>query len=225
MLLLTEPINVLVLQRAVEVNAQSLPCDVDGQTHVLMMRGGRCFETLAEYIDPAIASNEPDQVVTSSLGFGQRVTRHYFGPRQPQLQPSRFQRGQGRFAIQFAVAKASIMAFFESPAFALQLCHSFQLYGAQKPLTVPIVEFLNNAVTPRLSDWNEPGLNTIEQAQPNQRPHRTRMTSAPVEHQLVVDLLVPRQSQAQPCRPERCDCALCITTQQWFYSTAAGAKF
>ncbi len=64
-----------------------------------------------------------------------------------------------------------------------------------------VVELLDHTVSPRFCRGNEPGLNPIVQAQPYQRAHSTRMSSAAVEGRLVVDLEVLGDTKAVPDTP------------------------
>src|SRR5206468_11537250 len=113
---------------------------------------------------------------------------------------------------------------FETAALALQRGHTFHLHAAQETLSVPVIEFLNHSVAPRLTDGNEPGLDTVQQAQTNQRSHGTRIAPAAVKYHLVIDLLISRQTESQPRRPERRNSALRISTKQRFNCTSACAQ-
>ena len=64
-----------------------------------------------------------------------------------------------------------------------------------------LVEPFDHTVPPWFRKWDEPGLDTVVQAQPDQGTHSTRVSSTAVEGRLVIDLEVYRDAHAVPDTP------------------------
>ena len=120
--------------------------------------------------------------------------------------------------MKLAVTITPIVLLFKESRLFPQRGFIGHLNAAKKLLLIMVIEFFHYAITPRLAFGNEPELNAIEQAQPNQAAHAMRMCRAAVENHLVVDLLMLRHSQPPPDGPKRINGMLCIAFDERFNS-------
>src|SRR5262249_49624085 len=85
----------------------------------------------------------------------------------------------------------------------------------QETISEVIIEFFHYSISPRLRHWDEPRLDLVEQAQPDQIAHSSRMPSTTKEHQFIVHLLMLGQPQTAPDRPDSIYRVLSGFAQYW----------
>ena len=80
-----------------------------------------------------------------------------------------------------------------------------------------VVELLDDAVPPWLGRWNEPEIDSVAQAEPNEGSHAAGMGWASVKGQLIVHLKVLGNPHTQPDRINSVQNALRRFGEQWLY--------
>src|SRR4026207_1374838 len=78
---------------------------------------------------------------------------------------------------------------------------------------VMVIELLNDTIAPRLGHGDEPGLNIMQQAKPNQDSHPARMLTTPIKNQFIVHLQILWNPQTAPTRPDGTQGVLSSFTQ------------
>src|SRR6202040_931598 len=89
-----------------------------------------------------------------------------------------------------------------------QVFFSLHCHSAKKTTSVVIVKLLHHAVAPGLTHWNKPRFDSVEQTEPDQITHPSRIVTAAKENQLVIHLLVLWYAQTPPARPDSINCVL-----------------
>src|ERR1700694_5850007 len=93
--------------------------------------------------------------------------------RKADLTAALLQCGLRSSPLQLCIAITAIMLLLKKQRLWAEIRYSAD--GTQAPLPVMVVELLHHAVSPRLSHGDEPRLNAIRQAQPNQHAHPARV--------------------------------------------------
>ena len=94
------------------------------------------------------------------------------------------------------------MALFEHQRSGFQVFLRGHNNFAEKHLLVTVIEVLDHPISPRLRHWDEPGLNVVMQAQPDERTHATGMRRAAKEGHGVVNREVIWDTHACPDGPD-----------------------
>src|SRR6185503_5319031 len=194
-------------------------CSIDRNTQPLLLnvyRGNGVFicslkghlESLPKDIQQQITPDETHQVISTAGGLRQRPSGRLRRLGKAQALPTLIKRSLRRPSSQLTVPISSIVFLLEHQRFLSQVFFSLHCYSAKKATSVVIVKLLHHAVPPRLTHWNEPRLDSVEQTQPDQIAHASRKLPAAKENRLVIYLLMLRYPQTQPARPDSINCVL-----------------
>jgi len=186
---------------AIYVNIQLLLPNIYRCDGVFVRGLSRHLESLTKNIQDQIAPDKTYQVISTGGWFRQRAPWSFGRLWEPYYMPALIKNCLGRPASQFAVPVSSIVFLLEYQRLLTQIVFSLHCYSSEKSISILIVKLFNNSIAPRFPHGNEPRLNSIEQAQPNQIPHSSRKLSAAKKDQFVIYLLVSGDSQSQPARP------------------------
>src|SRR6266851_2401123 len=189
----------------IDTHAQPLARHVDSGHCIFVDRFRRQTKPLTKDIQQGITPNKTNQVVATTLGLWQRVARRGHRVRKSERLATQLQRHLRRPSLQLRVAITAIVLLLKDQRSWRQLVTILNLFAAQEPLAVMVIELFNHSVPPRLGRRNEPGLDTIGQTQANQNTHPPRITTTAVEDCFVIYLLLLRYPQTTPVRPDSVD--------------------
>jgi hypothetical protein len=105
-----------------------------------------------------------------------------------------------------------------------QVFFSLHCHSAKKTTSVVIVKLLHHAVPPGLTHWNKPRFDSVEQTEPDQITHPSRIVTATKENQLVIHLLVLWYSQTPPARPDSINSVLTSLVENGVDRTPPGCQ-
>src|SRR5260370_17904024 len=103
------------------------------------------------------------------------------------------------------MAIAAVVLLLKEQQLRPQFVSVFHRDLSQDPASIMVIEFLHDAVAPRLGHRNEPRFYSLGQAQANQTSHPARVTPTTVENRFVVYLLMLRYPQTTPMNPDTID--------------------
>ena len=199
----------------IDFDSHYLTRNINRGDHVLVSRFRRQLESFAEHIEDSVAPDEPNQVVAARVWLGQRAPRCVGPIGKANYFAALFKGRLGCSTLQFSVSITAVMMLLKQQRLLFQILHAFHRDPPQETISEVIIELFHYAISPRLRHWDEPRLDLIEQAQPDQIAHSSRMPSATKEHKLIVHLLMLRHPQTAPDRPDSIYRVLASFAQYW----------
>jgi hypothetical protein len=180
------------------------------------MRGNGVFicslkghlESLTKDIQHQITPDETHQVISAGGGLRERASGRLSRLGKAHGLATLIKGSLRRPPSQLAVPVSSIVFLLEYQRLLAQVFFSLHCHSAKKTTSVVIVKLLHDAVPPRLAHWNKPRFNSVEQTEPDQIAHPSRIVTAAKENQLVIHLLVLWYAQTPPARPDSINCVL-----------------
>ena len=198
------PCSILVLsdRSTINANAQLLLPNVYGGNSIFICGLRRHLELLTKDIQQQVTPDESHQVISTVGRLRQRIFRSPDRFRKPDGVPTLIKRFQRSLSSELAVPVTRIVFLLEYQRLFSQVFFSLHCNPSKKATSVVIVKLFNDPIPPRLSHRNKPGLDSVEQTQPDQIAHPSWVLTAAKEDRLVVHLLVIGYPQTTPTRPD-----------------------
>src|SRR5215831_3215163 len=219
-----QSVLVLLYGRSGDRNIEFLLLNVDGRDHVFVYCVLRQAELFTKDVEGGVTSDEANQVVTPPLRLGQWPPRGVCRTGKPHRLVALLQRRQWGLSFKLAIAVHRIMLLLKNQRLPAEIRFILHDDLSQEPRLILVIEFLNNAVAPRLCHGNKPSLDTIEQAKPYQVTHATRVSATSIEDRFVINLHVTGYSQTAPAKPDSVYGVLTGLIQNWVGRTPTGRQ-
>ena len=127
-------------------------------------------------------------------------------------------------AVELTIAIAVIVFVLEGQRPCLQLIFCSHGNPAQELLLIVMIELFHHPVAPRLRLGNEPQLDSVMQAKPDEWPHPAWMSGTTVEHHFVVHLEMTGNPEPAPDRPKGLIDRCSTPTEQGLRTASACAQ-
>src|SRR5258708_8297075 len=170
-LISSQPIFVFCYGQIFNILQQLLAAHVDRRDHVFVDRLRRQGKLLAKDIQERVTADETHQVVTARFGLRQRVAWRGIRVRKANQVPALLKHRQRRFPFQLAIAIAAVVVLLKEQRLPAQFLSAFHLALSPEPPSMMVIEFLHDAVAPRLGHRNEPRVYSLGPAPTNQTSH------------------------------------------------------
>ena len=160
-------------------------------------------------------------MVAPGFRFRQRVNRRFFFCGETKFGLCIAQGHQRCLPSQFAVSVSAVVSVLEGQGTRDQFVKAGHGDLIEELLFVVVVKLFDHTVSPRLSHWDEPQLDSEMKAQADQGAHPAGISMTAIVGQFIVDLEVFRNPQSQPDGPESVDNVLGILSGERFNATSA----
>src|SRR5579862_398689 len=209
---------------SINADGEFLSFNMDSTNDVFVSGLGGQQESLSKDVQQAVASDEADKVVPPRARFWQWVGRGVGRFGEPNFATTLLQRRLRSSALELGIPITAIVLLFKGERLSQQILFCIHRYPVQESGSEVIIKFLNHSVAPRLGHWNEPWFHTGQQAKADHCAHTARVSATAIKDCLIIYLLVLRNPQTQPNRPDSVHRALAGLVQNWMDCTSPSGQ-